>query len=99
MGFDYEIHYKCGTDNVVADALSGVSGSEILLLALSTIQSDLLSLIERTWQTDPTLQLIIQQKQLTPAAFAKYQLHNDQLRRNDKLVVENDPNLRIKLLQ
>ena len=36
--FAYEIQYKSGVQNIVAYALSRVSGSKILLLALSTIQ-------------------------------------------------------------
>jgi len=55
MGFQYEIHYKSGAENKVADALSRVQGSEILLMAMSTIQSDLMHQIEQAWQQDPTL--------------------------------------------
>jgi len=62
MGFQYEIHYKNGVENKVADALSRVQGSELLLMAVSTIQSNLIALIEQNWQQDPTLQNIIQQK-------------------------------------
>lgn len=92
------IQYKSGTDNLVANALSRVQGSEILLLALSTRQSDLLALIEHSWQTNPALQRIIQQKQQNPNAFPKYQLLNGQLRRNGKLVMGANTNLRAKLL-
>ena len=95
-GFDFEVHYKSGVDNLVAKALSRISGADILLIALSTIPSDLLSLIEKTWQSYPSLQLIIQQKQLNPNAFAKYQFHNGQLRRNGKLLAGNGPNIRSK---
>lgn len=41
MGFSYEIQYKSGTENKVADALSRVNGAELLLMAISVIQSDL----------------------------------------------------------
>ena len=41
MRFDYEIQYKCGTENKATDAVSRVQGSEILLLALSLVTSDL----------------------------------------------------------
>jgi len=63
MGFDCEIQYKHGSENLVVDALSRVEGAEILLLVISTIQSDLISLIELAWPQDPTLQHIILQKQ------------------------------------
>ena len=99
MGFDYIIQYKSGTDNVVADALSRVQGSELLLMVLSTISSDLLTLIEQGWSQDPILANFIQQKQHNPDAFPKYQLVKGHLRRKGKLVISNDPNLRQKILQ
>jgi len=99
MGFDYIIQYKSGTENIVADALSRVQGTEFLLMALSTINSDLLTLIEQGWSNDPILSDIIQQKQCNPAAFPKYQLVGGQLRRKGKLVIGNDPGLRQKILQ
>lgn len=35
MGYNFEIRYKQGKDNVVADALSRVTGSELLSMVLS----------------------------------------------------------------
>ncbi|GJY92286.1 putative mitochondrial protein [Tanacetum coccineum] len=41
MGFDYEIQYKRGTKNVVADVLSRMQGSpQLLSMMLSSISSD-----------------------------------------------------------
>jgi len=37
MGFDYIIQYKSGVKNIVADILSRVSGSSLLLMAISHI--------------------------------------------------------------
>ena len=42
MGYDYEINYKKGRENVVADALSRVNSSELMFMAISTISSDLM---------------------------------------------------------
>jgi len=98
MGFSYEIQYKSGVENVVVDALSRIPSSEPLLLALSTIHSDQMSLIEKAWYSDPILQQILQQKQHDPNAFPKFQLCEGQLRRNGRLVIGNDPSLKAKLL-
>jgi len=62
MGFEYEIQYKSGTENLVTNALFRVQGSELLLMALSTIDSNFYTLIEQNWSKDPVLANIIQQK-------------------------------------
>ena len=41
MGIYYEIQYKSGSENLVADALSRVHGSELLCIAISLTSSDL----------------------------------------------------------
>ena len=99
MGFDYKIQYKSGTENLVADALSRVQGSELLLMALSTIDSNLYTLIKQSWSNNPALASIIQQKQYDPTAFPKYHVVRGQLRRKGKLVVGNDPALKLLILQ
>lgn len=59
MGFEYEIQYKSGQENIVADALSRVQGAELLLMAVTTVHSDLMDLIEQSWREDPILQGVI----------------------------------------
>ena len=48
MGYDYEIMYRKGRENVVAGGLSRVYGAQLISLALSTINSDLLSSIKNS---------------------------------------------------
>ena len=48
MGYDYEISYKKGRENVLADALSIVPLSELVLMAISAISSDLMTQIQAT---------------------------------------------------
>ncbi|XP_074327831.1 uncharacterized protein LOC141665748 [Apium graveolens] len=55
MGFDYEIQYKGGVDNKVADALSRVQGSEILCLTISVVNSDLVQQINASYNLDSEL--------------------------------------------
>jgi len=98
MGYEYIIQHKSGAENTVTDALSRVSSASLLLMAISHIQSDLLQHIEHSWDLDPYLQHIIQQKQQDRALFPKYQCVNQQLRRMGKLVVGPDEDLRRQIL-
>lgn len=52
MGFDYDIEYRSGQDNVAADALSRVPGSELLFMAISVNSSDLNALIKTSYHLD-----------------------------------------------
>ena len=62
--YDYELIYKKGTSNVVADALS--RQPELQLNAISAISSDLLSRIQNSWISDPPLGTSITQLKTTP---------------------------------
>ncbi|XP_060212133.1 uncharacterized protein LOC132639720 [Lycium barbarum] len=55
MPFDYTIEYKKGSNNKAADALSKVTGSEILALA----GSELLQATAQSWETDPEIKAIL----------------------------------------
>jgi len=99
MGFCYEIQYRSGIENVVANALYRVSSSFLLLMTISIIQFDLMDLIDQSWSSDPYLDMIIQRKQQDAALFPKCQLINERLRRKGRLVVEADEGLRAKVLQ
>lgn len=55
MGFDYEIQYKGGSENIAADALSRVQGSEVLLLAISVVDSDLVRMLIQSYNHDSYL--------------------------------------------
>lgn len=55
LGFDYEVVYKKGAENSVADALSRVNSMEVSISALSTIFTDLLPQIKSFWQNDTAI--------------------------------------------
>lgn len=59
LEFDYEIQYKQGKDNVAEDALSRVEGSEILHMAMTVLQCDLLQKIMDCYTADTNLVEII----------------------------------------
>lgn len=97
MGFDYDISYNKGKDNVVVDALFRIKGAEILCCALSLISSDLEEKIKRSYVMDPYLVGILQR--LTSGEQVKhYTLQNDLLRRKQKLVVGPDVELRTSII-
>lgn len=56
MGFDFEIQYKEGVDNVAADALSRKTGTELLPLMLNNAQEDLIVEIKASWTIDSNIQ-------------------------------------------
>jgi len=88
MGYTYEIQYKKGIEDVAADALSRLPSTEVLLLAISVVQSDMLALIQVSYALDPLLQGMVQG---TTRLGSKYQLVDGYLRRNGKLVITSLP--------
>nr|GFA99071.1 hypothetical protein [Tanacetum cinerariifolium] len=62
MGIDYEISYKKGAENEVADALSRLTTSaELNAIILSSIESELLGKVNANWAANIDVQLLIQQ--------------------------------------
>lgn len=49
--FDYEISHKKGKDNIATDALSRITGMEVMIITLSTIEPTLVQEIKKSWDT------------------------------------------------
>ena len=98
MGFDYEIQYKSGTENMAADALSRVQGAEVLLMAISMVSSDLKEKIKASYELDDKLLAIIQ-KLASGQLVPHYSVQADLLRRESKIVIGPDQSLRTSLIQ
>ncbi|GJR51102.1 transposon ty3-G gag-pol polyprotein [Tanacetum coccineum] len=98
MGYDYEVVYKQGKDNAVADALSRREDVGVLFtLSTTSISTDLYQRIVASWTTDDHLKSII--ADLARGKDMKhYVFTNNQLLRKGKLVVGNDEALRKDLL-
>ncbi|GJT33117.1 ty3-gypsy retrotransposon protein [Tanacetum coccineum] len=98
MGFDYEVEYKKGSDNTTADALSRrEDASELFTMATTSITTDLNQRIEASWTQDEHLHTIVVNLQKGETKN-HYAIHNGQLLRKGKLVVDNNESLRKDLL-
>lgn len=94
LEFDYEIQYKQGKDNVAADALSRVEGSEILHMAMTVLQCDLLQQIQEGYVEDTVLKDLIEELKQNPIAKKHFSWSQGILRRKNKIVVPQSGLLR-----
>nr|GEX38621.1 retrotransposon-related protein [Tanacetum cinerariifolium] len=87
LGFDYEISYKSGSNNLVADALSRISsGVELNELVLTSITTDLMQQVKESWTQDEKLQQVLLQLQSQTYKKDKYALVDGILGRKGKIV-------------
>ena len=52
MGYNYEICYRKGKENVVANGLSRIPAAQLLALSVSTINATLLENVKQSWEGD-----------------------------------------------
>lgn len=91
MGYDYEISYKQGKENVVANGLSRIQHE-------AHLSTEMLQELKSSWQQDINLQHMIKGLEDKTVMNNKYKWENDVLTRKGKLVVGNDSILRTKLI-
>lgn len=99
MGYTYEIQYKQGKENHAADALSRVTGAQLLSITLSHAHEGLFDSIQLLWQSDPHLSKVISDIKSNPASHPTYSFVNEELRRKGKLVVGNDAAVKLHILK
>uniref|UniRef100_A0A1J3IVR9 Transposon Ty3-I Gag-Pol polyprotein n=2 Tax=Noccaea caerulescens TaxID=107243 RepID=A0A1J3IVR9_NOCCA len=99
MGYTFEIQYKQGKENHAADALSRVTGSELLHITLSHGHHELYDSIRLLWQRDPHLHNVISDLQVAGSSHPTFTFVNEELRRRGKLVIGNDPEVKLQIFK
>lgn len=92
LGYDYAIMYKKGSKNIVVDALSRVTGAELVTMTLSIVSTGLFDSINHNWEIDQDCIKLIQmiEQGEGPSCFA---VVGCLLKRKGKLVDEQDKEL------
>ncbi|CAL9238184.1 unnamed protein product, partial [Arabidopsis halleri] len=99
MGYTFIIEYKQGKENVAADALSRVTGSQLLHITLSQAHQGFYNSLQMLWQTDPHLKKVISDIQGNKNSNPKFSFINGELRHRGKLVVGNDKEVKLHILK
>lgn len=79
LGYDYEIIYKKGKENVVAHALSQKYEEERSLFSLSFILSNWVNEVCNEWFIKPNISNLIQYPQYDSNAYLGCTWHNDEI--------------------
>jgi hypothetical protein len=99
LGYDFEIVYKKGKQNVVADALSRKDEDvEAFLCAISIIQPDWIIEARDEWKNDEKVWTLIQRLQQDSSASDTFTWKNDSLWYKDRLYLCKNSQLKQKVL-
>ena len=93
MGYNFELIFKKGISNQVADALLRLFAGEIN--AITVFHNDLLKRISHSWLTNSHLVHLIHKAKTKSGSPTKYTWQREQLRKKGKLMVEADSKLRL----
>ncbi|PKI74759.1 hypothetical protein CRG98_004868, partial [Punica granatum] len=83
LGYDYEIKYKKGKENVVADALSHISGQQLYCMALSVVSADFFNRIQTSWDRDPKIQQLLADLKENSTSHPKFTQNSEHLKRKE----------------
>jgi hypothetical protein len=99
LGYDFEIVYKKGKQNVVADALSRKDEDvEAFLCAISIIQPDWIIQARDEWKNDEKVWTLIERLQQDSSALDTFTWKNDSLWYKDRLYLCKNSQLKQKVL-
>ena len=86
LRFDYEITYKKGKENVLADALSQLP-EQVEVSTVSLPTSDFLEDIKMEWQEDSDTSKIIKKLEEAPSPMAHYNWDSKELHYKGRIVL------------
>ena len=86
MGYDYEITYKKGKENLVADALSHTFDDHASLSSISMSIPNWLQSVQQSYVNDSSLSQVIQQLASNPSLVPHYSWNGSSLRYKGRLV-------------
>jgi hypothetical protein len=98
FGYDYEIIYKKGKENVVTDALSRKYEDEGSLFSLSFIVPYWLQVVRQEWSHDPKNSHLIQQLHTNSPVSLGYSWLNDEIQYKGRLYLSKDSKLKSTVL-
>eukprot|EP00253_Pinus_taeda_P027620 PITA_27620 len=99
LGYDFEIIYKKGKKNVVADALSRKDEDvEALLFAISIIQPDWINEAREEWKNEEEVWALIRNLQQDSSTSDTFSWKNDSLWYKDRLYLCKNSQLKQKIL-
>jgi hypothetical protein len=86
LGYDYEIIYKKGAENLVVDALSRIpKHSDIFAISIPAYST--LDQIKKEQQEDPKLKKVLQKLELDPSFVSHFSWHADHLRYKGRIAL------------
>jgi hypothetical protein len=80
FGYAYEIIYKKGKENLVANALSWKYEEGGSLFSLSFIVPDWLQVVHQEWLQDPKISTMLHQLQHNSSVSLRYSWNNEEIR-------------------
>ncbi|GMJ04990.1 hypothetical protein HRI_004168200 [Hibiscus trionum] len=93
MGYDYELQYRKGCNNIVVDVLSRrPEVGSLMTMGVSKITTDLMERVIASWQEDEKLQKLIKEKNKGSSKHARYKWDGKLLKRKESWSLDRSLN-------